>query len=286
MINVITAVPSRALVGEGPIWHEESTSVYWVDIVAGDVHRTSLDSKVTDTFTVAESVGAVAPRKNGGLVAAVASGFMGFNAEGELTEHRKILAPRMRMNDAKPDPRGVYWSGNCELDFEPGLGGLWRMDKSWEPSLILEGLTLPNGLGWSPDGKTFYLVDSQERVVLQHAYDPESSTLDTHPTTLIGPDMFSGLPDGLAVDTRGHLWIAEFAGSALHEFTPDGALEQSISLPTPQPTSCAFVGDELDQLWVTSAALGLDPTENPDAGSIFQVRGHGATGLPVAKFEG
>lgn len=286
MTNVINIFPSRAQVGEGPVWHKETGSVYWVDIVAGEVHQTSLDSKVTKTFTIAESVGAVAPRETGGLVAAVASGFMGFDAEGGETHHRKILAPGLRMNDAKTDPRGVYWSGSCELDFEPGRGGLWRMDKDWEPSLVLEGLTLPNGLGWSPDGHTFYLVDSLERVVRKYGYDPGSSQMDTQSEVLMGPEMFPGLPDGLAVDTRGHLWIAEFSASALHEFSPEGILLQTISMPTSQPTSCAFVGDGLDQLWVTSAALGVDPAKDPDAGAIFEVQGHGAVGMPVAKFRG
>lgn len=286
MAKTAPVVLCHAEVGEGPVWHQETHSVYWVDIFPGKVHRTSLDGNTWNTFEVLEPVGAVAPRKNGGLVASVASGFMGFDAEGELTHHLKILGEGIRMNDAKTDPRGVYWSGSCEIDFESGRGGLWRMDENWEPALVLKGLTLPNGLGWSPDGKTFYLVDSQQRVVFQYAYDPLASQLETTPTTLIGPEMFTGLPDGLAVDTRGHLWIAEFSGAGLHEFAPDGTHQRTIAIPTQQPTSCAFVGEDLNHLWVTSAALGLDLTADPDAGCIFEVPGHGAIGLPVPKFRG
>lgn len=286
MTNTTTIVATHAEVGEGPVWHHESNSVYWIDIFPGKIYRTFLDGRTWDSFVVPEPVGAVAPRENGGLVASVASGFMGFDAEGELTHHLKILGQGIRMNDAKTDPRGVYWSGSCELDFEPGRGGLWRMDENWQPSLVLEGLTLPNGLGWSPGGETFYLVDSQQRTVSCFSYDLETSQLDNTPTILIGPEMFSGLPDGLAVDTRGHLWIAEFAGTGLHEFAPDGTHQQTIAIPTAQPTSCAFVGEKLEQLWITSAALGLDLTVDPDAGSIFQVHGHGAVGVPVAKFRG
>ena len=172
------------------------------------------------------------------------------------------------------------------MDFKRGDGGLWLLDENWEARKVLGGLTLPNGLGWSPDGRTFYLVESMDRKVLSFPFDPDTSTLTPQPTTLVGPDAFTGLPDGLAVDTRGHLWVAEYAGSAIHEFAPTGTFIRTITIPTAQPTSCAFAGPERKQLWVTSAADGLETSQEAHPGSVFKVDGLGATGLPVPSFRG
>jgi len=285
--EVSVVVDHHAACGEGPFWHAPSESVIWIDIVRGDIFRTPL--RTGDTQRVVrhrEMVGAVAPREDGGFVAATESGFVELTESGKVSRQVPCLGAGERMNDAKPDPAGRYWSGSCTMDFKPGQGGLWLLDENWNATKILSGLTLPNGLGWSPDGRTFYLIDSMDRTVLSFPFDPDTSTLTTQSTILVGPDAFTGLPDGLAVDTRGHLWVAEYAGSAVHEFDPTGALVRKIAIPTAQPTSCAFVGPELNQLWVTSAADGLETSEEVHAGSVFKVDGLNATGLPVANFRG
>lgn len=284
--NVSVAVSARPECGEGPVWHAPSESVLWVDIVRGQVFRTHLETGETTSIDYPEMVGAAAPRVGGGVVAAVASGFVGLDCDGNVTKRVDCLPEGIRMNDAKVDPAGHYWAGSCAMDFAAGAGGLWMLDSAWEPTLVLPGLTQPNGLGWSPDGTYFYLVETQARTILRFDFDPLTSTLSPEPVALTAPGTFSGYPDGLAVDARGHLWVAEFAGSALHELSPDGALLQSIAIPTAQPMSCAFVGPELDQLWVTSAAAGLSIETDPLAGSIFLVDGHGTSGQPVPNFEG
>ncbi|MCC2591841.1 SMP-30/gluconolactonase/LRE family protein [Tessaracoccus sp. OS52] len=288
--NVTIAVSRRALCGEGPVWHAPSNSVYWVDIVGGEILRSELDRDLrqlgTKVLRYPEMVGAVSPRSGGGLVAAVASGFVGLADDGSQTHRVDCLPEGVRMNDAKVDPAGRYWSGSCAYDFTAGAGGLWVLDENWEATLVLDGLTLPNGLGWSPDGRTFYLVETQARQLLAFPFDPATSKLTPTPTVLVDAQAFDGLPDGLAVDSRGHLWVAEYSGSALQEFTPDGDQVRRIAIPTPQPTSCAFIGPDLDHLWVTSAAADLDEGTWPEAGSIFQVTGHGAAGLPIPPFGG
>ena len=289
--GIETIVPRRTICGEGPVWHAPSNTVYWVDIVGAEILRTELDADLQplDTRILAhpEMVGAVSPRAGGGMVAAVASGFVGLADDGTQT-HRVDCLPEagVRMNDAKVDPAGRYWSGSCAYDFAEGEGGLWLLDENWDATLVLPDLTQPNGLGWSPDGYTFYLVETQARQVLSFRFDPSGSRLTPAPTVLVDAGAFGGFPDGLAVDVRGHLWVAEYSGAALHEFTPAGELVRKITVPTPQPTSCAFVGPELDQLWVTSAAADLDGGEHPEAGSIFLVPGHGTSGVPVPPFGG
>ena len=286
-VQVSVAVSRRAECGEGPIWDAAANAVHWVDIIPGEILITDFATGETRVTAYPEMVGAVAPRRSGGVVAAVTSGFVGLDTAGVVDRRVDILADGIRMNDAKTDPAGRFWAGSCEMDFAEGLGGLWRLDENWEATLVLPNLTQPNGLGWSPDGSVFYLVETQARQILRFDFDLETSTITSDASVLVEADVFpAGLPDGLAVDTRGHLWVAAFAGSAIHKFSPEGDLLRTVPIPTLQTTSCNFVGPELNELWVTSAAWQLDPADDAEAGSVFRVEGLGAVGLPTAAFRG
>lgn len=280
-VNVV--VSRRAECGEGPYWDTVSNTVVWVDIIGKQALRTVVGGD-TVAIDYPEMVGAAAPRSNGGLVLAVESGFVLLDAGGEATQRIDILTPTVRMNDAKVDPAGRYWAGSCAMDFAAGQGGLWRLDENLNAELMVPNLTQPNGIGWSPDGRAMYLVETQDRVILRFDFDPETSEVTSAPTVFA--DGFTNYPDGLCVDTDGHVWVAEFAGSAVYELDTSGTVVRTIDIPTAQPTSCAFVGENLQTLWVTSAAAGLDADAEPHAGSIFEISGHGATGVPVALFKG
>lgn len=285
--HVSVAVSRRAECGEGPIWDAATRAVHWVDIISGEILLTDFATGATRVTTYPEMVGAVAPRVGGGVVAAVASGFVGLDAAGEVDRRADILPDGIRMNDAKVDPAGRFWAGSCEMTFAAGQGGLWRLDEDWKATLVVPNLTQPNGLGWSPDGRVFYLVETQSRQILRFHFDPDSSAITSEAAVLVDAGEFpDGFPDGLAVDARGHLWVAEFAGSAVHEYSADGARLRTIPIPTVQATSCAFVGADLDELWVTSAAWQIDPVDDADAGSVFRVEGLGAIGVPTAAFSG
>lgn len=286
-VSVSVAVSRRAECGEGPIWNPRSNAVHWVDIVKGEMLETDFSRGTTRVTEYPAMVGAAAPRVSGGIVAAVTSGFVGLDADGAVDRRADILPVGIRMNDAKTDPAGRFWAGSCEMGFAEGLGRLWRLDEDWEPVVVLEDLTLPNGLGWSPDGSTFYLVDTQSREILRFDFDPETSTITSEASVLVDAGVFpEGLPDGLAVDTRGHLWVASYGGAAVHEFSPEGVRLRTVPIPTLQTTSCNFVGPQLDELWVTSAASQIDPADDAAAGSIFRVTGLGATGLATPAFRG
>lgn len=284
--NVSVAVSRRAQCGEGPYWDPSTATVVWVDIIGRQALRSTPEPTTADTTAIdyPQMVGAAAPRAGGGLVLAVESGFALLDEDGTVAARIDVLEPPLRMNDAKVDPAGRYWAGSCAMDFSEGRGGLWRLDEHHRAELVVPGLTQPNGLGWSPDGTDMYLVETQARVLLRFGFDPDRSTITSGPTVLAAG--FEGYPDGLAVDARGHIWLAEFGGSAVHELDPAGTVLRSIRIPTEQPTSCAFVGAGLDRLWVTSAAAGLDEATDPDAGSIFEITGHGTSGQPVATFRG
>jgi sugar lactone lactonase YvrE len=286
-VKVSVAVSRRAACGEGPVWDPRTNAVHWVDIIKGEMLVTDFASGATRVTVYPEMVGAVAPRVGGGIVAAVTSGFVGIDADGVIDRRADILPEGIRMNDAKTDPAGRFWAGSCEMDFSEGLGGLWRLDENWESIPVLENLTLPNGMGWSPDGTVFYLVETQARQILRFDFDPGSSAITSAASVLVDADIFpEGLPDGLAVDTSGHLWVASYGGSAVHEFSPEGVRLRTVSVPTPQTTSCNFVGPGLDELWVTSAAAQLDPATDAAAGSIFRVEELGAIGLAAPAFRG
>ncbi|WP_169581988.1 MULTISPECIES: SMP-30/gluconolactonase/LRE family protein [Microbacterium] len=284
MIETTIAVRRRAQCGEGPVWDAERDEVLWVDIVSGEILRTARTTGSTAARSHDAMVGAVTLRADGGLVAAVATGFIGWDAAGDQDRRLDCLPAGTRMNDAKVDPSGRFWAGDCAIDFTPGAGGLWVLDHEWNARRVLEGFTLPNGLDWSPGRESFYLVESMGRKVFRFDWDVDRGEISGAAEVLIGSEAFTGLPDGLCVDARGHLWIAEYGGTGLHEFAPTGERVRTIAIPTAQPTSCAFVGPDLDELWVTSAAAGQDG--DPDAGSIFRLRGLGATGLPSTRFGG
>ncbi|KRC59258.1 hypothetical protein ASE14_15970 [Agromyces sp. Root81] len=284
--HITIAVSRRAECGEGPVWDAAANAVHWVDILAGEILTTDLERGTTVAMTYPATVGAAAPRTQGGWVAAVASGFVAIESDGQVSHRVDILPPGIRMNDAKTDPRGRFWAGSCATDFAPGFGGLWRLDEEWRATLVLPNLTQPNGMGWSPAGDVFYLVETQAKQILSFPFDADTGALGPSSTVLVDAVEFTGYPDGLTVDAAGNLWVAEFAGSAVHEFSPDGRRLRSVAIPTTQPTSCAFVGSALDELWVTSAAFQTDPVADPAAGSVFQVSGLGTAGMASERFRG
>lgn len=286
MLSTSVVIVATAEVGEGPFWQESLDSVHWVDIPPGRIMTTNALTGKTFVFQYHEMVGAAVPRREGGMVAAVQSGFVGFDEDWNITQSLELLGDGYRMNDAKTDPSGRFWAGSNTIDFVPGTGALWRLDEEWNAREVHSGLTLPNGIAWSPDSSSMFLVDSMQKIVLRFPFDAEASELAGAPEIFVGPDQFEGLPDGLCIDRRGHLWVAEFGASIVREFSPSGLNLSEIAIPTKQPTSCAFVGVGLTKMWVTSAAIGLDRTQDPHAGSIFEVTGFDSPGLPILPFRG
>lgn len=279
-------VEYAAEVGEGPTWDPKNNLVYWVDILAGQILTTDFVTRKTEVYTYKEMVGAVAPRQSGGLLAAVESGFAAFDGDWNPSRTLDVLGPGFRMNDAKTDYSGRFWAGSNAIDFSEGQGSLWRLDENWLAREVLAGLTLPNGIGWNPEGSIMYLVDSMRRHILQIPFDSQSSEIVGEPEVFVGPNSFSGFPDGLTVDSRGHLWVAEFGASQVVEITPQGEVCSRTEIPTMQPTSCAFVGPALDRLWVTSAASGLTSATDYYAGSVFEIGDLEAFGIPLTEFCG
>ena len=145
------------------------------------------------------------------------------------------------MNDAACDPQGRFWAGTLADDHHAGGGALYRLDRDGRTELMLDGLTISNGLGWSPDGGTMYLVDSGPRVVHAFAFDGERGTISAGRVLVTVPEEV-GAPDGMTVDAAGDLWVAIYGGGRVNRYSPDGQLRQALTVPAKQSTSCAFAG--------------------------------------------
>ncbi|MYS80544.1 SMP-30/gluconolactonase/LRE family protein [Embleya scabrispora] len=284
-IDITVAVPGTARVGEGPFWDAATSELTWVDILDGAIHTADPTRPHPRTTILPTLVGAAVPKRSGGFVAATAEGFMDIRRDGIRTTRRTVLPPGRRMNDAKCDPAGRLWAGSCDLDLAPARGALHVLDTDWTVHHVLDDLTQPNGLGWSPDGHTFYLIDTAAREVGAFDLPPDRLALGNR-RTLARFSSGGGAPDGMAIDAEGCLWIAMWGGGRLVRVAPDGRLLGEVPLPVAQPSSCAFGGPDLDVLYVTTAREGLGPHPVGPAGSVLAVRGLGVRGLPVARFGG
>jgi sugar lactone lactonase YvrE len=236
-------------------------------------------------------VTAIASRSAGGFVFASERGvFVADHMDGALIviANPEPLGGRTRFNDGKCDAAGRFWAGTMGFQSEPGLGSLYRIDSDGHCERVLSPTTISNGMGWSPDNATFYFIDSTTGTVAAFPYNNDSGTLGSARTVVTIPDT-EGIPDGLAVDQEGRLWIALWDGGCVVCHDPiTGARCYEIRLPVSRVTSCSFGGEHLDDLYITTASIGLDATSlshQPLAGSLFKAR-PGVCGMAVNKFAG
>ena len=273
-------VEAKAHVGEGPVWW--ANRLHWVELTLGRLHVTEVSTGADTVTEFGGVLGAVAPSENGPWVAITGNGFAVVNGDQLETLDPVTESPRYRMNDGKCDRAGRFWAGSTAYGFPAGHGALhvWSGAAS---TRVDTGLTLPNGMGWSPDDAVFYLVDSYQHAIFAYDYCIDDGTVGSR-RVLVSFDEADGLPDGLAVDTHGALWVAFHGGGCLRRIDPDGKLMATIPMSVSQPTSCAF-GAGTD-LYVTSDRTGLNSAQladQPLAGSVFRLDA-GVTGDPVAPF--
>lgn len=278
------AAPVRCELGEGPVWDAERRELLWVDIDAGLVHRLAADGAVR-TLDVGQPVGCAVPRARGGLALAVRDGFALLGPDGDAPE---LVAPvereraDARMNDGGCDSRGRLWAGTMSLRGDTRTAALYRLDAGLGVRRVLPGLSVSNGIGWSPDGRTLYHVDSPRRRVDAYDFAPDTGTVGCRRSVIpVGGE--DGLPDGLAVDEEDGIWVALWGGGAVKRFARDGTGCITLHLPVARVTSCCFGGEGLATLYVTTAARGCE--HEPLAGALFAFR-PGVRGLPTTPFAG
>jgi sugar lactone lactonase YvrE len=271
---------SEAEVGEGPIFL--GNSLLWVDIPVGKIHKTNLENLHTETITLDTQVGAVAPFEADEKIAVACKEGFAILASNKIEIRDPYLSnPDNRMNDAKCDALGRFWGGSCQLDFESGKGKLHRWEGGEHNKVMVESLSLPNGIGWNSENTLMYLADSMAKKVYVSDFDLADDFVPKF-RELISIDL--GVPDGLSVDVEGCIWLALWGGSQIIRISPQGKILEEHLFPVSQPSSCAFGSD--GTLFVTSARAGIskaDLLNEPLAGSLFTLSTN-TSGVPVSGF--
>jgi sugar lactone lactonase YvrE len=284
-------VDGRWELGEGPIWDTQTGSLVWVDIMGQQVLRHRPGDERAFALPTPLDVGAVAVRQGGGLIAALADGFWTTEPESEeWVRHRPVEAdqPDLRFNDGKCDPAGRFLAGSMAYDKRTGAGALYRLDPDGTVEQLLDGVTISNGLAWSPDGGTLYYIDTPLRRVDAFDYDLATGRLSNRRPHITFPAELAGNPDGMTIDTDGGLWVAMWTGWGVHRYAPDGTLDLIVDVPASHVTSAIFGGPDLTDLYITCAWSELtdeERAEQPHAGSLFGIR-TGFRGYPPAEFAG
>jgi sugar lactone lactonase YvrE len=289
-MRVTCVLDARARLGEGPVWDARERALYWVDIRAPALHRFEPASGATRTWPMPEAIGSVALRATGGPLVALRSGLHLLDLGSGALE--RVCAPEPdrpdnRLNDGRCDRRGRFWVGSMHGRLRAPTGALYRVDPDRTCHRVLDGLTVPNGLAWSPDGRVMYFTDTPSRAILAMDLDPETGVPGASRVFARVPEG-RGYPDGATVDAEGFLWSAHWNGWRVTRYAPDGRVDRAVELPVQRPTSCAFGGEALDVLYVTSASTRLTPEElgrGPRAGGLFAVEA-GVRGLAEPRYLG
>jgi sugar lactone lactonase YvrE len=269
--------------GEGPVWSERWGGLRWVDMLAGDVLFLAADGTI-DRRHVGNVAAALRPRRQGGAVIAVERGFALEDADGAIRYLGELWTDtHVRMNEGGCDPDGRFYCGSMAYDQRPGAGALYRLDPDDSVHVVLENVTISNGLEWSPDGSLAYYNDTPTQRVDVFDYDGESGLTGRRPFAEIPAE--AGGPDGLTVDEEGGVWVALYGGGAVRRYNPEGVLDEVIEVPAEQVTACTFGGSNLDQLFITTSREGLGGGDDPLAGSVFR-SAVGVASLPVREFAG
>jgi L-arabinonolactonase len=290
LAQVECILPAAALLGESPVWCPVDNVLYWVDIKRPAIHRFHPATAWCQTWPMQEEVTAIGLRQPGSAIVALRSSLAHFDFHtGEVCRLPSPILHQsdMRFNDGRCDRRGRFWVGTLHEARQPETAALYRFDPDGRCTTMVEGVTVSNGIAWSPDNRTMYFADSWTRTIFSFDFDLDSGSLHNRLIFVRLPDG-SGLPDGATVDAEGFLWSANFDGGCITRYAPDGSTDRVIAVPVQRPTSCVFGGEDLSVLYVTSASLGLTEQqriEAPLAGGLFAIDA-GVKGLPEPRFVG
>jgi sugar lactone lactonase YvrE len=263
------------MLGEGPIWHEERKSCFWVDIINGVLYEYKWVSKEIKTWQFDYKLTPVIQGKNNHLILGLNTGIARFDLKSETLEWLLDLEfgiTENRCNDGRCDSYGRLWIGTMHMNFKHEAGSLYCINNNLQVHKKLDNVTISNGLVWSPDDTKFYFIDSPTQKVQSFIFDRDSGEIVFEKDVIQIP-VEMGSPDGMAIDEEGMLWIAHWGGFGVYRWNPiDGKLIGKIELPVPNVSSCAFVGENLDHLVITTARENLneeDLKKYPQSGDVF-----------------
>jgi sugar lactone lactonase YvrE len=280
----------RASLGECPVWSVAEQVLYWVDINAPSLNRFDPATGRNAVMPMPESIGCFALRRNGGFVVALRGGFWLADAAGRL-ERKVSDAPydpaHHRFNDGRCDPQGRFLAGYMNERRDADSAALVRLDPNFTQTRLIGGMTISNGLAFSPDGRTMYHADTPTQIIRAYDYDADSGS-PTNPRELACFTRDGDRPDGAAIDRDGCYWSAFYRGGKVVRIAPDGRVLAELPVPAMCPTMCAFGGRDLKTLYVTSARQMREPEELarlPQSGGLFAMTVEVA-GLPEPLFAG
>ena len=281
MSHIAVVADYQNVCGECPVWDPEAGVLEWIDY-GQRFFRLDWASRrhymVKQNFAVNSFRG----NRHGGFVIVNNEGFWLWNGENEL---RLIAADadgfKCQLNDCIADARGRMLAGSYFYNPERGyeLGKLIQVERNGQARVLDEGFHLANGLGFSPEGRTLYFADSVARRIYAYGYDQETGAARNRRVFVQVPNE-EGIPDGLAVDREGYVWCAQWYGSCVVRYDPEGKVERRVEIPAKQISSLAFGGDELTDVFVTSAAQsapmpimppGYDPKTGNFGGALYHI---------------
>ncbi len=283
-------VDAKAILGEGTIWHPDENRLYWVDIEGRKIHIYNPETCSDIEIETNQRIGTVVPVKGGGILAAMQNGIYFYNITSGTFHFINNPLPdkEIRFNDGKCDPAGRFWVGSMHLSQITGAASLYRMNRDTSIDEVLREVTVSNGIVWSSDKKTMYYIDSPLRRIDAFDYNDTTGAINNRKTAVTIPEGL-GDPDGMSIDIEGKLWVALWGGFCVCRFDPDtGEQLQKIEVPAPHVASCAFGGNNLDILYISTAREGMTTkqlNDYPLSGGIFSVS-VGITGVRANYFTG
>lgn len=259
--------------GEGPIWDDKRRLVYWVDLLKGILHQYDPTSKEDITQNCGEALGVVSIREQEGLIYGLRSGFAKSKSIQDHLEVVQLLeenGSNVRFNDGATAPCGRFYAGTMQDDGAKSIGKLYCVDTDLTVTVMDENLYVPNGMGWSLDERTFFMIDTGQHCIFSYRYNRNTGELsDKKIFKQFEEDVH---PDGMCIDANGNFWIAMWEGSRIEVLDHRGDFLRKIDLPVTHPTSCCFGGSTLEDLYITTSQLMLTPeqkAEQPLAGKTL-----------------
>jgi sugar lactone lactonase YvrE len=284
-MQVELLIDAKAELGEGPVWDPHTQTLYWLDILNKRVYANADVLIELDEF-----IGCLAPRKHGGFILTKRFSFWAIepdSANSTLLASLENEPSNNRFNDGKCDLRGRFLAGTMDMGEKDPNGSLYSFDGK-SVTRLLSGITISNGVTWSPDHKTFYYIDTPTRGVKAFDYNLETGVI-ANPRVAVRVPASLGWPDGMTSDMQGNLWIAMWGGAQVTKWNPDsGQLLEQIPVPALNVSSCTFGGRNLNELYITSARVGLDSAalaRYPLTGGVFRLETK-VEGLPTFEFAG
>ena len=275
--------------GEGPIWWDNS--LFYVDIAGNKLLRLKPETSEESIWDVGERIGTIVPSKNDDeVIYAGDTGYVRFNlktgSKTALADPEASMRGKNRFNDGKCDPAGRFWAGTISMVKDTGSANLYCLDTDGSLSLKVSGVTNSNGICWNADATKMFYIDTPTQNVRAYDYDLESGAISNARVVVdTVAHGYNSSPDGMTIDADGMLWVAFCHGACVVRFDPQKDKElQRVDLPCIETTACAFGGENLDRLFITTG-IKADLKET-DAGKVFVIDGLGVKGVPAFAFKG